>query len=74
MQVRTDNERLQRDNERFTRLIDSGEWGRGRVAELAQAGALSWETAYLSAHLTCKPSSATALKRGHAQAACCAWS
>ena len=33
-----ENERLRRDNERFVRLIDSGEWGRGRVAELTQAG------------------------------------
>jgi len=29
---------LRRDNERFVRLIDSGEWGRGRVAELVGAG------------------------------------
>ena len=35
-----ENERLRRDNERFVRLIDSGEWGRGRVAELTQAGEL----------------------------------
>jgi hypothetical protein len=34
----TENERLRRDNERFVRLIDSGEWGRGRVAELVAAG------------------------------------
>lgn len=33
-----ENERLRRDNERFVRLIDSGEWGRGRVAELVSAG------------------------------------
>ncbi|KIY99883.1 centriole proteome protein [Monoraphidium neglectum] len=33
-----ENERLRRDNERFVRLIDSGEWGRGRVAELVGAG------------------------------------
>ena len=33
-----ENERLRRDNERFVRLIDSGEWGRGRVAELVAAG------------------------------------
>jgi hypothetical protein len=36
--MRGENERLRRDNERFVRLIDSGEWGRGRVAELVQAG------------------------------------
>lgn len=33
-----ENGRLQRDNERFQRIIDSGEWGRGRVEELAKAG------------------------------------
>ena len=33
-----ENERLRRDNERFVRLIDSGEWGRGRVSELVSAG------------------------------------
>ncbi|KAF8067176.1 hypothetical protein HT031_002223 [Scenedesmus sp. PABB004] len=36
--LQAENERLRRDNERFVRLIDSGEWGRGRVAELASAG------------------------------------
>jgi hypothetical protein len=36
--MKAENERLRRDNERFVRLIDSGEWGRGRVAELTQAG------------------------------------
>ena len=36
-----ENERLRRDNERFVRLIDSGEWGRGRVAELVGAGEVS---------------------------------
>jgi hypothetical protein len=35
--VEAENERLRRDNERFVRLIDSGEWGRGRVAELVGA-------------------------------------
>ena len=44
--MKAENERLRRDNERFVRLIDSGEWGRGRVAELTQAGepshALLW--------------------------------
>ena len=29
---------MRRDNERFVRLIDSGEWGRGRVSELVSAG------------------------------------
>jgi hypothetical protein len=33
-----ENERLRRDNERFVRLVDSGEWTRGRVAELTAAG------------------------------------
>ncbi|GLC35838.1 hypothetical protein PLESTB_000499600 [Pleodorina starrii] len=37
-ELREENERLRRDNERFVRLIDSGEWGRGRVAELVSAG------------------------------------
>eukprot|EP00878_Enallax_costatus_P033717 GHUV01037269.1.p1 GENE.GHUV01037269.1~~GHUV01037269.1.p1 ORF type:complete len:413 (+),score=115.75 GHUV01037269.1:321-1559(+) len=36
--LQAENERLRRDNERFVRLIDSGEWGRGRVAELVSAG------------------------------------
>ena len=36
--LKHENERLRRDNERFVRIIDSGEWGRGRVAELVQAG------------------------------------
>ncbi len=37
-ELSAENERLRRDNERFVRLIDSGEWGRGRVAELVTAG------------------------------------
>ncbi|GFH21531.1 uncharacterized protein HaLaN_18856 [Haematococcus lacustris] len=36
--MQEENERIRRDNERFVRLIDSGEWGRGRVAELVAAG------------------------------------
>jgi hypothetical protein len=36
--LQAENERLRRDNERFVRLIDSGEWGRGRLAELVSAG------------------------------------
>jgi hypothetical protein len=36
--MQEENERLRRDNERFVRLIDSGEWGRGRVSELVSAG------------------------------------
>lgn len=36
--LQAENERLRRDNERFVRLIDSGEWGRGRVAEMVAAG------------------------------------
>lgn len=39
--MKAENERLRRDNERFVRLIDSGEWGRGRVAELTQASELA---------------------------------
>lgn len=31
-----ENGRLRRDNERFVRLIDSGEWGRNRVEELSK--------------------------------------
>lgn len=34
--LKAENDRLRRDNERFVRIIDSGEWGRGRVAELVQ--------------------------------------
>lgn len=30
--------RLERDNERFVRLIDSGQWGKGRVEEIVKAG------------------------------------
>ena len=37
-QLQAENTRLQRDCERFQRIIDSGEWGRGRVEELARAG------------------------------------
>jgi chromosome segregation ATPase len=36
--LQQENERPRRDNERFVRIIDSGEWGRGRVVELVQAG------------------------------------
>ena len=36
--LRDENARLRRDNERFVRLVDSGEWGRGRVEELTEAG------------------------------------
>jgi len=36
--LQEENARYRRDNERFVRIIDSGEWGRGRVAELVQAG------------------------------------
>ena len=37
-QVMRDNHQLRKDNERFVKLIDSGEWGRTRVKELSQAG------------------------------------
>ena len=33
-----ENGQLRKDNERFVKLIDSGEWGRTRVKELSQAG------------------------------------
>lgn len=36
--LQQENDRLRRDNERFVRIIDSGDWGRGRVDELVQAG------------------------------------
>ena len=36
--LKDQNARLRRDNERFVRLVDSGEWGRGRVEELNEAG------------------------------------
>jgi hypothetical protein len=36
--LKDQNARLRRDNERFVRLVDSGEWGRGRVEELTEAG------------------------------------
>lgn len=39
-ELQNENARLRRDNERFVRLIDSGEWGRGRVEELTAAGEL----------------------------------
>ena len=45
--MKAENERLRRDNERFVRLIDSGEWGRGRVAELTQAGGCSMQPCLL---------------------------
>eukprot|EP00210_Caulerpa_lentillifera_P000651 g628.t1 len=34
--LETENLKLRSDNERFVRLIDSGEWGRGRIQELKQ--------------------------------------
>jgi len=37
-ELQKENARLRRDNERFVRLVDSGEWGRGRVEELTEAG------------------------------------
>ena len=37
--LKDQNARLRRDNERFVRLVDSGEWGRGRVEELNEAAA-----------------------------------
>ena len=36
--LKDQNARLRRDNERFVRLVDSGEWGRGRIEELTEAG------------------------------------
>ena len=38
--LKEDNQKLQKDNERFVRLIDSGEWGKSRINELMQAGEL----------------------------------
>ena len=38
--MKAENEKLQRDNERFVRIIDSGDWGRSRVNELVKAGEL----------------------------------
>ena len=35
--LNSENERLRRDNERFVRLIDSGQWSRARVDELSKA-------------------------------------
>jgi hypothetical protein len=46
--LKAENDRLRRDNERFVRIIDSGEWGRGRVAELVQVLQLPCETASCS--------------------------
>lgn len=40
--LKAENDRLRRDNERFVRIIDSGEWGRGRVAELVQVSTFLW--------------------------------
>ena len=39
-EMNAENEKLQRDNERFVRIIDSGDWGRSRVNELVKAGEL----------------------------------
>jgi hypothetical protein len=36
--AREENQRLFSDNARLVRIIDSGDWGRARVAELIQAG------------------------------------
>mmetsp|Transcript_41989 Transcript_41989/g.50898 ORF Transcript_41989/g.50898 Transcript_41989/m.50898 type:complete len:875 (+) Transcript_41989:171-2795(+) len=36
--LRGENGRLRRDNERFVRLIDSGEWGRSRIEEMNRTG------------------------------------
>lgn len=55
-ELQEENERLRRDNERFVRLIDSGEWGRGRVAELVRGGwwwlgeGVAWHTSELWRH------------------------
>lgn len=37
-QLQEEIQRVRQENERLTRVIDSGEWGRERVAELTQAG------------------------------------
>lgn len=36
--VEEENKRLRADNERLTRVIDSGDWGRARADELVRAG------------------------------------
>jgi hypothetical protein len=36
--LRAEHEQLRQESERLARVIDSGDWGRDRVAELAQAG------------------------------------
>jgi hypothetical protein len=57
--LRAENGRMRRDNERFVRIIDSGEWGRGRVAELVQAGQVLKQERdqlrQLMGHLRCTP-------------------
>ena len=53
--MKGENERLRRDNERFVRLIDSGEWGRGRVAELTQAGELVLKSFHFSTSVLLTP-------------------
>lgn len=55
--MQAENDRLRRDNERFVRLIDSGEWGRGRVAELTQAGECTMQPCVLESPciLVCQP-------------------
>lgn len=37
--AREENERLFRDNAHLVRIIDSGDWGSARIAELVQTGA-----------------------------------
>ena len=39
-EMNAENEKLQRDNERFVRIIDSGDWGRSRVNKFVKAGEL----------------------------------
>jgi hypothetical protein len=34
--LKAEDERLRRDHQGFVRIIDIGEWGRGRVAALVQ--------------------------------------
>lgn len=38
LRLKKENEQLRQDNQRLSKVIDSGEWGRDRVSELAQAG------------------------------------
>lgn len=38
VQVEKENDRVRQENQRLAHVIDSGDWGRKRIAELLQAG------------------------------------